>query len=300
MNPSERLGQWGPACLPDLARLWSACLPDDPIAVEDLGRVVADDAGEVIGSADGLAAVAVLIRRGQAEAAAKGFVRLLLVAPGQRRRGRGTDLIEAAEAWLIARGADTSQLGGEFPEYLWPGVDMGNIGAQALAQHCGYSATGAEITMSMATEGFRAVPPTGVTVRSISAADRRHCAALLELVRAEWPHWLPVLQRAIDLGTVTGAFLPGAGGRPEAVGFAAHSAVREGWLGPVGTAPGQAGRGIAAATISGALADLRARGVRRTEVAWMGIPGYFADRGAAFGHGYLHLSKDLAGRERPR
>ncbi|MFI0432700.1 MAG: GNAT family N-acetyltransferase [Candidatus Nanopelagicales bacterium] len=292
MEASERLGHWGPACLPDLIGLWSQCLPTDPIAAEDLRRVITDDAGVVLGSADGKAAVSVLTRRTPAGPA--GFIRLLLVAPQERRRRRATALLDAAEDWLAAQGASTVQLGGEFPEYLWPGVDMRNVGTQALAQQCGYRATGGEITMNMPTEGFRAPPPNGVTVRTVSAADRRHSAALELLVTSNWPHWLPVLRRAVERGTITGAFVTRGPGQPDAVGFAAHSAVREGWLGPVGTAPDHAGRGIAAATISGALADLRARGVRRTEVAWMGIPGYFADRGADFAHGYLHLGKDLS------
>lgn len=279
--------------MPDLTRLWAACLPAEHITADDLRRVLADDAGQVIGSADGEAAVAVLTRPGPDGKA--GFVRLLLVAPDHRRARRGTELLAAAEEWLSSQGVQTAQLGGEFPEYLWPGVDLSNVGAQALAQQCGYRAVGAEITMRMPTDRFRAAPPPGVTVRSTSSADRRHGAALRELVSDEWPHWLPVLDRAIALGTVTGAFVPGDGAGPRAVGFAAHSAVREGWLGPVGTRSGDGGRGVAAATISGALADLRARGARRTEIAWMGIPGYFADRGAEFAHGYLHLRKDLVG-----
>ena len=148
--------------------------------------------------------------------------------------------------------------------------------------------------MRMPTDRFRAAPPPGVTVRSTSSADRRHGAALRELVSDEWPHWLPVLDRAIALGTVTGPSSPAtAPDRGQWDSLPTPQSGRGGWA-PSAPAPATAGaasRRQPSAALWPTCGPGRAADRDRVD----GNPGYFADRGAEFAHGYLHLRKDLVG-----
>ena len=99
-----------------LERLWVAAIgsvwPVLPAGLDFLRTgVVAEAAGEPVGI------VAV-----EAGDDGKGGVQLLLVEPAVRRRGIGTQLLEAGVERLGALGVTTVVLGSGGHDYLWPGV----------------------------------------------------------------------------------------------------------------------------------------------------------------------------------
>ena len=67
--------------------------------------------------------------------------RTIAVDPAQRRRGIGRALLQEAEAALRTSGATGFRVGGDAPRYLWPGVDVTDLGLLALLEAAGYDST---------------------------------------------------------------------------------------------------------------------------------------------------------------
>lgn len=302
-NAVDTLTQWHPDRLPDLAQLWRVAAPDEAIPARELGVVCfegASDPSIVLGTADGSAAVAAVAR--VRAGTLVGHVRLLAVHPSGRRRGLGRTLLAAAEGWLRDQGAARVTLGADTPYYLWPGIDATNLAAQAVARQAGYQLVGAAVNLALPI-GFRAPTPVGVQVEGVSAA----CAdPVRAFVATHWPIWLPEFELGLARGTAFAAFadpVPGcrAGSRSrDVLGFANHSNLRPGWVGPMGTSPAHRGRGIGAALLAAVCADLGARAAegagerpRHVEIAWAGPLGFFADLGARTSRVFLRYSREL-------
>lgn len=234
-----------------------ALLPE--LTVEDATRVLWDDAGGfVLGPSDGSAAIAG-IKRGD-----RGFVRCVAVAAGRRRAGTATALLRAAEDRLAT---STLYVGGEAPFYLWPGVDAMCTDALAFFEARGFLRAGVELNMTCPAAHV-AAPPPGICIDRVADGGRA-----IEFVRAQWPHWVPEAERAIELGT---CFVATEGDDGGVVGFIGHSVNRRGWLGPMGTVPVKQGGGVGTALVAAVCADARAAGRTSVEIAWVGPVGFYA------------------------
>lgn len=262
------LQTWGVDHLPDVLRLWNRSCPSEPLTAAELDTGLADD-GDLLAASDGTAVIAFV--QGTGEARHRGNVRLLVVAPEARRRGLGRALLQAAEDRLRSRGVTSIRLAGGVPRYLWPGIDATNTAARALARACGYTVVGTAVNMAIPTE-FRAAAPEGLDVRWV---DDENTPDLLAFVDEHWPLWGTEVRIAAERGTLCGAW---AGVEP--VGFVAHSTMRTGWIGPMGTGLDHRGHGVGAALLSAACADLERRGHASAEIAWVGPVEYFLAKGA--------------------
>ncbi len=277
-----RLENWGPDRLPDIEALWRTACPEETIGLDDLRTVLVDGGGSVVAEADGGGVVA--FAQGPGEARHRGNIRLLAVHPERQRQGRGRLLLAAAETQLRGRGVREVRLAGGVPRYLWPGVDVLNTSAQALAEAAGYTSNGAEVNMAMPTS-FRAENPRGVEVRRVGHSD---AATVRDLIEAQWPIWLTEFDIAIRRGAVFAAWSDGC-----AIGFFAHSAMRSGWIGPMGTHPDFRARGVGAALLAAVCADLQRKGQSTAVVAWVGPVSYFAERGASVTRRFTRFVKYL-------
>jgi len=288
------LVEWGRENLDELRDLWNVARPDEPLASHELERTIFADSGVVLATSEGDGVVAVVTRPG--EPSLRGFVRLIVVHPKAQRRGIGRALLVAAERWLAVRGAGSVQLGADVPRYLWPGIDATNLPAQALALSGGYRSTGSAINMRMSTD-FRVAPQDGIRVDRLRTGDRGvqpAVAAARRLVADHWPAWLVELDLAADAGTLFAAFARDIDDAPgSAIAFMAHSTLRDGWLGPMGTDPRFRRRGAGAAVLSAACADLTDRGFAQADVAWVGAVSYFADLGAVTARCFRQFSREL-------
>ena len=143
--PPDQLQTWGEDRLGELVALAAAALPDERLSADELEAVCFHDGGALIGSSDGLAAVAA-VRRSRVGAGpddpGPGHIRFLAVDPRVQRAGRGRALLDAAHAWLLAHGADEILPGGGAPFYLWPGVDVRSMPALCLFESAGYVTEG--------------------------------------------------------------------------------------------------------------------------------------------------------------
>jgi mycothiol synthase len=278
-------GQWAPDRLDDLVALWNVAAPDEPLTADELGGVCFDDAGVVLASPNGQAAVAAVVRThpsdGPGPDVVVGHIRVVMVHPDARRQGMGSRLVTAAEQWMATHGASVSVLGAEAPIYLWPGVDAANGPAQCLAEAAGYSVTGSELNMALPST-FRCPAPAGVVIRRL--ADDGDVAAMRALVASTWPEWLVEFDLGVAAACVHGAFVDPATTADQAasvpLGFCAHSVLRTGWLGPMGTDPAHQGGGVGSALVAAVAADAMVAGLADVVISWVGPVRFYAKLGA--------------------
>ena len=259
---------WGVERAGELADLWAAA-SDELLSVDELIGVLWDTPGVVLGDAAGTAAIAATTY--EADGLVLGAIRLMVVHPERQRQGVGRALVGAAESWMVERGAVWGGLGAERPQYLFPGIDFTNVAALGLAEACGYEPADSSFNMSLPTS-VRAPVPEGITVRRVVSDE--DAAAVVAMVAEQWPGFLDELRPGIEAGGVLGAFVDG-----RAVGFCAHSVSRVGWIGPLGTHPDYAGRGVGSALTAAACTDLMVAGLPFGEVCQVGPVRFYAALG---------------------
>lgn len=280
----------------DIARslvdVWGRARPREPLTPAEVSRIIRADPGLVLATPS-LSGIIAVTRRGSADAG-RGHIRLLAVDPAQRRRGEASALLDAAQAWLIDQGASAIRWGAEAPWYLWPGIDSTWHEAVSLARYRGFRQTGQAVNLALATD-FQAPTPAGIVVDRLSRspAHAAQVSAARAMVTRNWPPWLVEVDLAIDSGTLFVAF---SGDAPLA--FMAHSTLRHGWLGPMGTEPDHQRRGAGRAVLSAACADLAQRGVATAQIAWVGPVSYFTDLGARQCRTFLQMQMQLPDRGR--
>ncbi len=207
------------------------------------------------------------------------WLRVLAVAPGARRQGAGTALLDACVAAGARRTLD--QPG----NYLAPGIDVRNTETIAWLEKRGWTRTGdprtnvllrvrgnPRVSRARADELAVAARARGYEIRRANIDEQ----PLLDAVAAEfggaWPH---ELARALayapgaHAGAVPGVHVARKDGAYCA--FAAHDGNNAGlgWFGPTGTWPAHRGQGLGEALLVACLADVGEEH-EHCEVAWIG------------------------------
>lgn len=234
---------------------------------------------------------------GSADASGGGFIDLIVVAGGERRRGVGRSLMTGMETRLAAAGCDIVTIAGHGPHYAWPGIDIHYTAAVCLAEDLGYRRTGCEVNMDVdirhaplgtqpAEDRLRA---QGIVVRPATLADD---GPMQESLVPTWrPDWIAELTAALR---TPGAGLHVAVQDQRYLGFCAYGIRRLHEVGPVGTAPESRGLGIGGVLLRRCLADLRDRGLDGAELVWAGPLSYFSRTlGATIGRAFWQYEKDL-------
>ncbi len=244
---------------PQIAAFTRVACPFDMLTTTSVRRSIFADPDPQLAVAlydGGLDAAAVGVVRG-----ARGWVKFLAVHPMVRRRGVGTRLLEEIESFCSASGAKVIEVGTSAPYYVVPGVDVRSMEAAVLLNKAGYQRTDEAINL---TVPLRELPEPPLAVRR---ADESDIAGLMLWVTEHFPHWINELQRGVALGNcVVHADL----------GFACWDVNREGWFGPIATAPGSGTKGVGTATLLGALHAMRARGYERADIAWATALDFYA------------------------
>lgn len=266
---------WGPERAGDVAELVNRALPEEALTEADLARCLWDETTPslVVATPGGEGVAAAAIR--DAEQGRFAAVQLIAVAPDAHRRGHGRALLDRLREWAFdEHGADGMLAGGTAPFYLWPGVDVRSTSALCLFERFGFIPTGVALNMTYPSDHRSPVPDGLVLRRAILPDDVNACRGF---VARHWPGWVLEAQRALDRGTCL-VVVDGSG---TVVGFGCHSVSREGWLGPMGTAPGQRHGGLGKALLGAIAADLDARGLDSVEVSWLGPVGFYANAAGA-------------------
>ncbi len=249
---------WGPRELPALREITDAALPGEDLSEDELSTVV--DEGTILATADGAGAVVIV---GVADRSA--VIALIAVAPAAQGEGRGRELLRAAGAWALERGAGTVWAGsgggaGPAGPWLWPGVEVHATRALCLFEAAGYRERETVLHAACPTT-FRRPPPDGTSVDRV--LEDPDAAKAVALARAIAPSLAGEVARAVEHGS---CLLATAGGQP--VGLGCHSVHRVGWIGPLLVVERARRRGVGAALLAGLCADLRAAGRPEAEIAW--------------------------------
>jgi beta-N-acetylhexosaminidase len=235
-----------------------------------------------------------------------GSIPLLLVDPGQQRRGLGTRLLDAALQQLGALGARTVDLGSGGEDYIWPGVPDDLPGAVGFFAARGWRWDHAVIDLVADLRAYRAPAEVherprraGVAIEVAREPDR---ATVLDFEAATFPHWLRWFQR-LDAsilvareagGRVVGALLfcgPG-----EATIYAPLLGPMAGTIGCVGVADHAQGRGVGSAMVARASELLRDAGTHACQIGWTVRRDFYARLGYAPWRRYLMSRRPLVGR----
>jgi GNAT superfamily N-acetyltransferase len=261
-----------------LAALCDAAMPEERLTAPELAHLCfgvsdAGDADEIFGDEDQGAAVMQIQRFGEHVAA---WLVLVAVHPDNQSRGIGKDLVNRVIARATELGAQDVLLASAIPRYVWPGVDTANTRVGMLLETLGFERDWVGTNMAIDTS-FRRPPPRGVTVELETGRGAHDFAAVA------YPHWVPELDRSVDLGTAVAA--RDATGRT--IGFACHSVNRAGWIGPMATDPTLQHGGVGSAVLAGLCADLQARGITTGEISWVSNLRFYGKCGARVSRVFL-------------
>lgn len=272
-TPTDLLG---PHATDALAALCRRAIPEDPPTASELaGALFGAEPALVRGDPD-VGVVATVRRRGT------GYVRLLVVDPGHRRRGVGHALMEAAEEDLAADGTVT--VGSDAPDYLYPGVDTRLTPMFCLMEARGYRKVDTNLNM---TVDLSRLPARPANVHIAGPGER---AEVAEWMESSWPDWADEVVRALDAGHL--ALSRDSSGID---GFCAWDVNRAGWLGPIAVRPGSYGKRLGVPLLLEALHRMREDGRTRAEIAWVSpIRFYARNVGARVSRVFVVHRKKLA------
>ena len=246
----------------------------------------------------------------------RGWLSVLAVSPGHRRRGIGTALVRAAEAFLLARGRSTAVLGGD-PGHFFPGAPDGSRTPEFF-QAAGYTLRGEAYDLRRPLDGYRTPEAVAaartanpdVEVRPLRAGEE---VGLLRFLDAVFPgRWRYTVARFLRLGGPVGDVMGVVRGR-DVAGFAMlfHPRSRwigpsiawaapansgspaEGGLGPMGLAPALRGRGLGHVLLDRALVHLAGLGVTEMVIDWTILLDFYGALGFVPFRRYRHGERRL-------
>ena len=250
----------------------------DDLDAGDLHRsLFGGDPQAVVRGDPGVGVVATVVRHG------RGHIRLLVVAPEHRRSGVGSALLSAAESDLRAAGVSDIRTGADAPDYLWPGVDVREVGLLSLLERRGFWKDDANFNMQVDLSGIPDDPGGWIGAADVAVDELRGW------LREHYPHWeaeaIPALERGLLVASRDASGL---------TGFAAWNVNRRGWFGPTGVRPDLRGRGLGTPLLLAALHQMRASGLATADIAWVGPIGFYAGAvGATINRVFFVMRKQL-------
>lgn len=207
----------------------------------------------------------------------RGYVTLIGVLPAEQRRGIGSQLLTAAEAYLRGHGRKLVMVSSYAPGYFIPGVDVNAYpsGQSFFAKH-GYKEIIRPVAMQTSLWELRQpewigerackLAGEGVTVSPFTA---ELTLPLLEFARQEFPgDWVRVVREAATRIVTYGdspSRLFAARDNGEIVGFSHYDNER---FGPIGVAASQRGRGLGQVLMYRTLVAQRDAGFRAAWFLW--------------------------------
>ena len=273
MSTLDRLGD---DAVDAIAALCRRSLADPPATDEIAGCLFAPDEPSIVRGDPDVGVVATVAQGG------RGFVRLLVVDPVERRQGHGRALLRAGEADLRAAGSNTVTVGTDAPYFLFPGVETSEIGMLTLLEGERYERR--ETNFNMAVDLMRIAPdPGGHTVAT--PADRDEVDAWMTI---NWGHWRLEVLRALDKGTLVLARDDNG-----ISAFCAYDVNRRGLLGPVASRIDLLGKGASQPLILGALHRMKAQDRDTAEVVWVGPIVPYARLGAVVSRAFFVYRRQL-------
>ncbi|MBM3499734.1 MAG: GNAT family N-acetyltransferase [Armatimonadetes bacterium] len=290
----------------DLLALWSAALPHDPIDAPTFRRKVLLDVNfdpewlpvaEIEGRLAGCC-LCLIDRAAQVGTNRPGWITAFGVAPGIRRQGIGTALLDRALELFRSAGCTHVSLAPYVLHYFVPGVDEAHY-AEGLAflRRRGFEVVSRPLSMDASIVLFDYAPFTaaeqrlreaGIEVRSLRADEM---PLLLAFLRDHAPpDWLrdarelliditrglaveeqfTLALRGAAISPVSAEGPPPAGRRCHASEVVGYCQFRGEHFGPFGVREDLRGRGIGTVLLARCLQTMKARGLHNAWVLWTG------------------------------
>jgi predicted N-acetyltransferase YhbS len=211
---------------------------------------------------------------------ALGYVKLMGVHRGWRRKGIGTALYQQAEKALAAKGAGVIRLYDVPLNYFMPGIDPRYTPALCFAWKMGFLQFGEAVNMVSdlipldldTSSEEKNLEKQRITIRRADPEDK---PALLELLSADWQLWIHEVEMAFrdDPPSVHIAF---TGNILRA--FSVHNGNNKGtgWFGPMGTHTALRGKGVGSILLKRCLEDMRQQGHQRAIIPWVAPIAFYA------------------------
>lgn len=252
-----------------LLELWNASAHFDPVTAELLEEKIwgdddfcpstclVDEEFRVLGMA---------VQR----AGGKGYIKFLLVHPEHRRRGLGSQMLQALEQRVSSPSLRVCE---SHPNYLVPGVDVRYTPGLVMLERRGYTRVGETCNLVCdLTQSFEDEERPGV--RRAEVADEPVVMAFLE---EHFSGWQSEVKKMFGNHPIS---LHLAWKGDELLGFSGYDGnnLGTGWFGPMGTHPHKRGRGVGGVLLRRCLADLKAQGHRSAIIPWVGPYAFYSNQ----------------------
>lgn len=203
-----------------------------------------------------------------------GHVKFLAVLEPYRRKGVGTQLMNAVLAGFQKEGISTIRIAEAAPNYMTPGLDARYTAALFLFERLGFERIGEAYNMEthLPSEGFTQPAPAGFVFRR---ARRDDADSLVELLSTEWAGWIPEVKLALSRNRVAVHVAIHEG---RIVAFSAYEGNNAGLgvFGPMGTKPKSRGRGLGEYLLKCCLNDMRELGYSTAIIPWVAPVGFYS------------------------
>jgi stage II sporulation protein D len=209
-----------------------------------------------------------------------GFIKLMAVDKGCRRKGIASSMYKMIEQDFIRRGAACVRICDVPLNYLVPGIDPRYTEAVCFALKHGFDRNGEAVNMRVdlncsdwnTTNEVKELSHKGVDIRRCTAQD---LPQLIEFISAEWALWEHELRMAAK-NNPPSLFL--ALQDKKIVAFAAYDGNNKGtgWFGPMGTDPAQRGSGLGRILLFKCLEEMHRQGKQTATIPWVAPIGFYA------------------------
>jgi len=209
-----------------------------------------------------------------------GYVKLMAVDLGSRRKGIASAMYALLEEKLGERKVDVMRLGDVPMNYFMPGIDPRYTPALCFAMRSGFNRfmntanLRVDLNNSAWTdvEKLEALKADNIDVCRAGLEDK---VELMDFVAEEWKLWQYELEMAYKSDPVA-IHIAKRKGKIKA--FAAHSANNIGmpWFGPMGTHPDLRGKGLGKVLLYRCLSDLKKMGYNTAIIPWVGPIDFYA------------------------
>lgn len=258
----------------------------------ELGIVYEQD-GQVVGFAQGALGK-------ETEGKLKGYVRLLVVDPAQRKQGVGSALLGEIESRLKAKGAGVVSIMDCPQNYFMPGVDFRYTPAYCFLQKHNYSMMheNHNLLCNLSVDAWPELDQQvedlareGIEVRRAALQDKED---IFKFLAENWPGWRDEVQGALENTPPTLYIAKFEGQTVAFSGYQGNNKALN-WFGPMGTKPIRRGKGLGGLLLRLCLRDLARQGWRTAIIPWVGPVRFYAKMcGAWLDRCFWVWNKDLA------